>query len=319
MIPTTRRPLLLVGVLAASIGLLASDSGQPRPDDAAPPENPRSAHSEHLLGAHYYPWYTKPEGDTPAKPGATKHSARGWMAKALRGRLVPRQMPKLGAYDSRDPKVIAEHIRQSRRAGIDFWSVSWWGPKSREDVALREHILPHPDAAELRYAILYESTGRLGSFDRPDYSRWVADFEYLKKHYFGHPRYLKLKDRPVVFVYLTRVYFRDRGQEAMAELRKAVPEVYIVGDDVFGPRYRARHAELFDAVTAYERLRSIVQEPGGDAGGPRSPEVQLHERAEAGEECRNGVRSGDRAGVQRSSRPTGTRRPCTQARIRSSH
>ena len=176
-------------------------------------------------------------------------------------------MPKLGAYDSRDPKVIAEHIRQSRRAEIDFWSVSWWGPKSREDDALREHILPHPDAAKLRYAILYESTGRLGSFDRPDYGRWVSDFEYLKKHYFSHPRYLKLNERPVVFVYLTRVYFRDRGHEAMAQLRKAMPEVYIVGDDVFGPRYRARHAEVFDAVTAYDVYGQSFKNLGATQAG----------------------------------------------------
>ena len=76
-----------------------------------------------LLGAYYYPWYRgeKAEGEI------------GWMKRALRGRLHPRQSPKLGVYDSDDAKVIGDHIAQSRRAGIDFWAVSWWGPGRESD------------------------------------------------------------------------------------------------------------------------------------------------------------------------------------------
>ena len=105
-----------------------------------------------MLGAYYYAWYdaSKNEGDI------------GWMKKALRGRLEPVQLPQLGVYDSRDPKVIKRHIEQSKHAGIDFWSVSWGG-QNRQDETFKDHILKHPDAAKLKYAVLYESTGRLGS------------------------------------------------------------------------------------------------------------------------------------------------------------
>ena len=102
-----------------------------------------------MLGAYYYAWYDSPKNEDDI----------GWMKKALRGRLDPVQLPELGVYDSRDPKVIKSHIEQSKNAGIDFWSVSWWG-QNRQDETFKDHILKHPDAAKLKYAVLYESTGR---------------------------------------------------------------------------------------------------------------------------------------------------------------
>ncbi len=211
-----------------------------------------SSRSPVLLGAYYYPWYS----------GEPDEKKRGWMKQALRGRLEPRQLPRLGVYDSRDPKVIEDHIAQSRRAEIDFWTVSWWGPGRREDRALRESILPHRDAAKLKYAVLYESTGRFGSFDDPDFSHLVPDFEYLAKTYFEHPQYLKIDDRPVVFIYLTRAYFRGRGLESLAELRRRFPKLYLVGDEVFGPRCRERDVKQWDAVTAYDVYGQSLQRLG---------------------------------------------------------
>ena len=121
------------------------------------------------VGVYYYPWYRA-----------------GWVRKtdwrrAMRLRLEHPQEPRIGLYDSRDPEVIAEHIRQSIRGGIAFWAVSWWGPGSYTDRTFRDDILKHPDAAKLKYAVLYESTGRMKSFTNPDYSKWMGDLEYIKK------------------------------------------------------------------------------------------------------------------------------------------
>jgi len=208
------------------------------------------------FGAYYYPWYRKPQG-----------SELGWMSQALRGRLEPRQLPKLGVYDSRDSRVIAGHIAQSRRGAIDFWSLSWWGPGSFTDMTIRNHILEHPDAGKLRYAILYESTGRLGSFDKPDYTNLVPDFTYLAKTCFKHPRYLRIDGKPVVFIYLTRVYFRGRGGDALKKLRRELPRLYLVGDEVFGPQYREHDAKLWDAVTAYDVYGQSLRKHGGTQKG----------------------------------------------------
>ena len=148
--------------------------------------------------------------------------------------------------------MIAAQINQSVQANIHFWACSWWGPGGFEDNIIKNHILTHAQAGELKYAIMYESTGRLGSFSSPDYSRLVPDVQYLSDNYFGNPNYLKIDGRPVIFIYLTRVYFRNQGDAALADLRVAFPNLYIVADDVFGRYYSSSYASKWDAVTAYD-------------------------------------------------------------------
>jgi glycoprotein endo-alpha-1,2-mannosidase len=203
---------------------------------------PRSADDlRPVIGAYYYPWYGV--HDRPLS-----HDWRNLM----RVKLDPPQKPLVGLYRSDNPEVIAEHLAQSRRAGLDFWAVSWWGPDSGTDRTIREAIFKHPDACQLRYAVLYESTGRLGGFDRPRYDNLIEDLAYLEKHYFKHPHYLRINGRPVLFIYLSREYFRGRGLDELAEVRRQFPNVYIVGDDVFGAEYQADWAKRFDAVTSYD-------------------------------------------------------------------
>ncbi|MGK0185907.1 MAG: GH18 family chitinase [Verrucomicrobiales bacterium] len=232
------RRLLLIA-FGFSLPVFGQEQGSDRQSD------------ELSVGAYYYPWYRA------AEAGET-----GWMSRALRGRLEPQQLPKLGVYGSRDPKVIGDHIAQSVQAGLDFWAVSWWGPGKRDDRTLRDHILTHPDAGKLKYAILYESTGRLGSMLEPHYENLIDDFAYMKETVFDHPAYLKIDGKPVVFIYLTRVYFRDRGLEPLAQLRGKFPDLYLIGDDVFGERYDERHARLWDAVTAYDIYGQSMQRDG---------------------------------------------------------
>ena len=201
-----------------------------------------------LVGVYYYPWY-----------GPTAHP----VSQSLRRHLVPQQTAELGEYDSSSPAVIAKHIDYSHRANIHFWACSWWGPGNYTDNVLKNRILPHSYAGELRYAILYESTGRLGSFSNPDYSKLVPDFQYFADNYFSNPNYLKIDGRPVVFIYLTRVYFRKTlGHNALAALRAAFPNLYIVADDIFGHNYSAAYASRWDAVTAYDAYGQTLQPHG---------------------------------------------------------
>ncbi len=214
-----------------------------------------------VVGAYYYPWYDKP-----------RLRKQGKWSQAMRLHLKAPQTPMAGLYDSRDPKVISEHIQQSLRAGISFWAVSWWGPGSGTDEVFRKSILKHPEASKLKYAALYESQGRLGGLQNPNYKRWIGDLEYLKKTYFDDPRYLKIDGRPVLFVYLSRVFFRNQGDEALKQMRDRFPEIYLVGDDVFfapgvgHPErngYEAAWAKQFDAVTAYDVYGQSVKRYGG--------------------------------------------------------
>lgn len=210
------------------------------------------AEGKPLVGVYYYPWYRK-------APWTRKSQWR----QVMRLHLKPPQKPKAGLYDSSDPRVIAEHISQSLRGGIDFWAVSWWRPEHICDTNLRNAILKHPDAHKLKYAILYESTGRLGTFKEPHYRHWESDLAYLTRTYFDQPSYLRIGGRPVLFVYLTREYFRKKGQDALRVVREKFPQIYLAGDDVFGSGYRSAWARNFDAVTAYDVYGQSIGRYGG--------------------------------------------------------
>ncbi|MHC4744797.1 MAG: glycoside hydrolase family 71/99 protein [Planctomycetota bacterium] len=195
-----------------------------------------TAASATTVGAYYYPWY-----------GPGYHSTYA----SLRGHLAPQHHMALGDHDSSDPGIIGSHISYSVQANISFWVVSWWGPGGNEDNNFKA-ILAHPDADSLDYAIFYESPGRLGDMANPDYSNLIPDFQYMSDNYFDDPDYLKVNGHPVVFIYLTRVYFDGREGNALNQLRSAFPDVYIVGDDVFGGNYSASQAGKWEAVTSYD-------------------------------------------------------------------
>ena len=197
------------------------------------------------VGAYYYPWYF--------------NDFHG--GNYLRKHLVPPQEPVLGEYNERSEDVIKQHLTWSRYAGINFWVTSWWGPGSREDTAILNNILQHPDLGDFKIAVFYETEGRTKSFT--DYSSLGADITYLAEHYFKHPNYLKIVGKPVLFIYLTRV-LSSRGtlKKSLEAIRNAAAtanySLYIVGDQVFGtPPNEPGDMTMLDAVTNYDVYGSM--------------------------------------------------------------
>jgi glycoprotein endo-alpha-1,2-mannosidase len=221
---------------------------------------PRVGESAPLVGAYYYPWYGSFAG------------GHAW-TDTLRSKLTPQQPPALGFYSSRDNAVIGGQIDQSHRGNISFWAVSWWGPGAADDATTREYILAGPRAGELKYAVHYESTGRLGRGADPSFTNLVPDFQYLAEHYFSNANYLRVNGRPVVFIYLTRVYFNTAaGREAVAKLRQAMRsqfgvDLYLVGDDVFPGQKSAERARLWDAITDFDVYGSGLAAHGATRAG----------------------------------------------------
>jgi hypothetical protein len=230
---------LIAGLAPALVALwaLGADAGEP------------------IVGAYYYPWYGSYSGG---------HSVN----QSLRGHLTPQQPPSVGIYSNRSSETITAHIDQSHRGNIDFWALSWWGPQSAENTTIRSSILTHARIAELRYAIHYESTGRLGTFASPNFSNLIPDFRYLASNYFQDPNYLKIDGRPVVFMYLTRAYFNSQAsRDAVAALRAAITSEfqvnpYIVGDDLFGGGVNLQRAQLWDAITDFDVYGTVMQSRG---------------------------------------------------------
>lgn len=148
--------------------------------------------------AHYYPWY-----------GAPAHSWRGgeWS-------LESPSTPVLGNYHSTEAAVIEQHIDWCRAAGISWLNVSWWGKGSHEDERLKNTILDHPRADELKWSILYETPGQFGegTIDmdaEPNRRRFREDLEYLDGTYFDRDSYKRIDERPVLYIWIAHALQGD--------------------------------------------------------------------------------------------------------------
>jgi len=196
------------------------------------------------IAAYYYPWY------------GNKH----WKAGYIRQQLDPPQQPLLGEYKSQDKAVIRQHQQWSEAYGIDSWICSWWGRRKKTDRVLRKRVLRQLEGTETQMAIFYESAGLLGMkrgrirIENEDVEQLTDDIRYLAKHYFGHPSYLKINNKPVLFIYLARALYgqvEEALQAVRATAREAGYELYLVGDEAFWQRPKVQHIQLLDAITPY--------------------------------------------------------------------
>jgi glycoprotein endo-alpha-1,2-mannosidase len=197
------------------------------------------------IGAYYYPWYFN-----------DFHGGH-----YLRKHLIPQQEPALGEYNDRNKDVITQQLKWSRYAGINLWAASWWGPGSREDVTILNHILKNPDLGDFKIAVFYETEGRTKSFT--DYSNLDTDITYLAENYFRHPNYLKINGKAVLFIYQTRILSaRGTLKRSLDTIRKASAvskcPLYIVGDHAFGSSpNEPNDMTLFDGITNYDVYGSM--------------------------------------------------------------
>mmetsp|Transcript_31502 Transcript_31502/g.64078 ORF Transcript_31502/g.64078 Transcript_31502/m.64078 type:complete len:539 (+) Transcript_31502:227-1843(+) len=225
--------------------------------------------SDYTIGVYYYPWH-----------GSNFHGRQ-----YLRGYLDPPQLPALGEYDDTEPAVIRQHLEWSRGANINLWVASWWGPGSREDTTLKNVILPHSDLPGTKIALFYETTSRIKKSMNYTTVNVYADVEYIAKTYFDDPNYLRIGNRPVLFVYLSRVLSRVGVLEEVTTLMRDAAfehgghDLYIMGDQVFGSAPDDGRSydpfDLLDGVTNYD-IYGNMKRPNGYAGAERVNE--LHKR-----------------------------------------
>jgi Glycosyl hydrolase family 99 len=214
------------------------------------------------VAAYYYPWY-----------GANRLH---WDEGYARGQLVPPQSPALGEYDSRDPALIETHYAWAHRYGVDVFLASWSGPHSYNDVTIQEHLLPSPARGPTRIGLLYESIERLGptvdgriDVDDAAIDRMRRDFAYLAETAFRDPGYFRIDGRPVVVLYVSRIYV-GKVTEAVQAIRDEVlaidgVEPYLIGDEVdWDMAPEPTRIGLYDAITGYT-LYSRTQPTGWPA------------------------------------------------------
>ncbi len=175
----------------------------PRPDPAT---------SDKIVAAHYYPSWTKNENCL----------TRGFEDIAA----YPERTPLMGYYQDISPEVIDWEIKWSLEHGINCFIFCWYrlrdniGKPVTKDAlrlgrCLHEGFFSARYSSMMKFAIMFETAPRWGAADRDDLLNNVLPFWI--KEYFSRDNYLKIDNKPVIFMYDTSRQFRDAlgGDEGM--------------------------------------------------------------------------------------------------------
>lgn len=211
------------------------------------------------------------------------------------GTRVTPLTPLLGeAYWASDPDVIYQQIEWASQYGVDAFSIEWTTPRgvgccgSMEDT-LDDVFLLSPNIHKVRWTIFYDFVLRLAQtpglerhvgsfdFDEPDvYNTFVQDFIHFAAKYFGHPQYLAIDGRPVIYVWAAGAYRGDLAgaiREAREEVAQMGYDVFIVGDVIQANHFDPERASLFDANSTFTFLMGGLDFRSWEDLGDAIPEV----------------------------------------------
>jgi hypothetical protein len=162
--------------------------------------------------------------------------------------------PSLGYYDSADIAVIDTHMAQAGRAQIDAFISSWWGRGHHTDEALAAIMarVPNSPNPSIKHTIYYEEEGQ----SDPSPATIVSDLNYLADRFFSDPGYLRVDDKPVIFVWA------DPGDGSNMAARWAQAKADYSGD-------------LFVVLKVYSGFRDDPNQP--DSWHQYGPSTPYHE------------------------------------------
>lgn len=221
--------------------------------------------------AFYYPWYGTAEG--PGGAGQVRHWGR--IDAARKDIEASTHYPALGAYDSHDLKVIEQHCRWAKEAGIDGWIVSWWGHGKYEDKAMGP-ILDACRKHGLEACIYYETV------PQPQTAQTAAD-DVVKalERFADHPAHLRVGGKPVVFVYGRAV--EEIGLAGWFQAAARINGRYRKGGVLIGDQFSGGAAMIFDGMHTYNTcgsLQGLLPEAAGRwCAGTFGDWVRLADRA----------------------------------------
>ncbi len=185
--------------------------------------------------AFYYAWYGNPQVS-----GRWVHWEKVDEEKKEIGSST--HYPVLGAYDSHDPKVVEQHCRWAKEAGLDGFIVSWWHPNDFHDRAM-PLILDTAQKFGLEVTAYFETV--------PTRTREQA-LEYvmhLLNRYGKHPAWLKLNGKPVIFVYGRAI--GEIGLDGWLWVIVEANRRYEGGAVFIGDQISKRAARIFDGIHTY--------------------------------------------------------------------
>lgn len=224
------------------------------------------------IAVHYYPWYRSGPADCSV---GSRSQSRQWCEciNQLKG-----VKPSRGFYGSDEKRIVSSQLAEMMKNGVDIVSVEWDGNTQITRNLLRTflpalstHNREHND--DMKFVILYDLSLRLrGSdgiqFDDSQTSKqFIRDFGRFAESskYFRDPDYLVFRNKPVVYLYVTRgIHGSDASiQQAFEGIQKAVKAegfsgVHLVADHLYWGKINYEKLQLMkvSAVTTFAPVDS---------------------------------------------------------------
>jgi glycoprotein endo-alpha-1,2-mannosidase len=166
-----------------------------------------------LVLAHYYPWFDRSTWTSPL--------------------LADRPQRE---YSTEEPADVQQVFGTAAQAGLDGLVVSWQGLEFQGGWNHRrmQLALEAAQQANIRVATLLETTvanpehRQTGvEADPRTVQTWISD---IVRSYGSHPAYLRVGDRPVIFVYSVPRLRVAQWEQVVAGVRASGPQPMLVGD-----------------------------------------------------------------------------------------
>jgi hypothetical protein len=152
----------------------------------------------------------------------------------------PERTPALGFYAQENPEVSDWETKWAVEHGIDFFIYCWYrtrqgGPVTRMfSSAIHDALFKSRFVDRMKFTIMWENQvrGKAGVADEKDLMTNLLPFWI--EHYFRHPSYLKVDNRPALFIYRPEFLVQDLGgadqvNQAFGHMRQACREAGLAG------------------------------------------------------------------------------------------
>lgn len=164
---------------------------------------PLPLETELLIGAHHCPLW---ENEHPEM----------WNQLSIH----PERMPALGLYDQKNPEIADWETKWAIEHGVSFFIYCWYRTKQGCPVetmfssAIHEAFFKSRFRDKMKFTIMWENQrrGKAGVDNEKDLFDNL--FPFWMETYFKHPSYLKVDNKPVLFIYRPDYLIHDLGGEA---------------------------------------------------------------------------------------------------------
>jgi len=171
----------------------------PKPVALAAAVAPGQARVERKVLANYFAWF----------------DGNGWDDCNISAGDNP-----LRRYNSDEPEAIAEHVRVARNAGIDGFTLQWATPGDRTDRNFAT-LLNKSQGTDFQSTVVFLRHIWPGA----NQGNTIAAIRHLQSQYGGHPNFLRIQGRPVIFftdVYRVPLAAGQNAKQAWASIRAQV-------------------------------------------------------------------------------------------------